>query len=581
MALTRVLIENFRSIERCELKPGALTALVGENNAGKTNILRAIETVLGSDWVTKNSFSDEDFRNRDRELDILIEMEFDPPLTYRPFKASDEVQVPTLRYKVSHYKVNSKHGNKGERRLESGCFSRDGKPVFVPMEAPKKGVKTQFKPLTSIPEEVRDQVGIICIWSNRRLADQMPAARNSLLRRLFADIHEALKTATVKDGDGKTERPALDAFAERLRQAFDVLRIPEFNRLEETLRARSLENLGYDPKRDAERLKFHFDLFDPMDFFRAIKLLVREGGVDIDATEMGDGVQNALVLAIFQAFEEYRKKGAIFLVEEPEMYLHPHRQRFLYQLLRKVAVRNQVIYTTHSANFVTLPDFENVQVVRRDQASGGTIVTPSSLKSTAQLREKLIKEFDPERNELFFARHVLLVEGDTEKLALPEYAAKIGADLNRSGCSVIEVGGKKALKQFAQIVSSFGIPLTIVFDRDASKGTFKDKKEEESFNAELHAMKSPSVRVIEHAPDFEGVFRTEIGEDAYLKHCQKYPDTSKAVKQRLIAADPSVETPNFIKVILEPFMPLVEPKASATEKTVSPVVNPPAKPADA
>ena len=44
MALSRVVIENYRSIARCEFTPSKLTALVGENNAGKTNILRAIET---------------------------------------------------------------------------------------------------------------------------------------------------------------------------------------------------------------------------------------------------------------------------------------------------------------------------------------------------------------------------------------------------------------------------------------------------------------------------------------------------------------------------------------------------------
>ncbi len=51
--------------------------------------------------------------------------------------------------------------------------------------------------------------------------------------------------------------------------------------------------------------------------------------------------KNALVLAILQAFEKHRKKGAILLIEEPEMFLHPQMQRSLYQTLRKIGETNQ------------------------------------------------------------------------------------------------------------------------------------------------------------------------------------------------------------------------------------------------
>ncbi len=59
MALVRVKIENYRSIKKAEIRPPSLCALVRENNAGKSNILRAIQTVLGRDWVTANSFADD------------------------------------------------------------------------------------------------------------------------------------------------------------------------------------------------------------------------------------------------------------------------------------------------------------------------------------------------------------------------------------------------------------------------------------------------------------------------------------------------------------------------------------------
>ena len=121
-------------------------------------------------------------------------------------------------------------------------------------------------------------------------------------------------------------------------------------------------------------------------------------------------MQNAIVLSILQAFEETQKQGAILLIEEPEMFLHPQMQRSLYKTLSRIGEKNQVIYTTHSPHFVTVPDYNQVVLVRK--VARGTKVSLSTLPTDKSRREKLIKELDPERNELFFATRLLIVEGD-------------------------------------------------------------------------------------------------------------------------------------------------------------------------
>jgi predicted ATP-dependent endonuclease of OLD family len=336
----------------------------------------------------------------------VIEFEFSPPLTYKRFKYSEAVEIPILRFSVQPYKKATGTAKAGDLRLEQACLKADRKPVMVPLQAPKAGVKPSFEPLVRIPSEVRDQIPAVFIRSDRRLADQLPSSRYSLLRSLLEDVDEKLRASTITEQkDGKAvQRPAREVFLERLASALQVLKIKDFVELEELLRTHSLQNLGYDPVQDSERFKFGFELFDSWDFYKALRLGFSESGTVIDATNMGHGAQNALIVAIFQAYEHLRKKGALILIEEPELFLHPHRRRFFYQTLRRVAQHNQIIYTTHSTHFVAIPEYEEVHVVHRDK-SDATAVRSSKLTPTVQLREKMRKEFDPERNELFFARH--------------------------------------------------------------------------------------------------------------------------------------------------------------------------------
>jgi putative ATP-dependent endonuclease of the OLD family len=281
-----------------------------------------------------------------------------------------------------------------------------------------------------------------------------------------------------------------------------------------------------------------------------LDLLVREGDFTISATQLGEGIQNALVLSILQAFEERRKKGAILLVEEPEMFLHPQMQRSLYKTLRKIGETNQIIYTTHSPHFVTVPDYYEVLLIRK-ALDRGTTATRSPLPTDAKRREKLIKELDPERNELFFASRLLLVEGDTEKLAFPEHAKRMTLDLDREGATIVEVGGKRNLSEFLAVAASFGIPTGVVYDEDSSD--FKDKREEEkTFNESLDklAKADGSVKIWRLTKKYEDCVKKALGEEKYQQLCQKHSNVSNPIRQRLIAMEGGLPFPDPFEDIL-------------------------------
>lgn len=549
MRIRRLRIEGFRSVSSLEMELPQVCAFVGPNNSGKSNILTAIASVLGRDWVSRTTFAEDDVTWREPDGDILIEVELDPPASYRPFKNSRPIDVPILRFVWTTYKVGPQ---KGERRLEQRALNSHGDPIQVPQNAPKKGVKPKFAPLTNIPDVIRQQVPVIHIGTDRSLSRQLPSARYSMLRQLFDDVlvefSDPQNTVELAEPDGNTRRvPRSEHFDATLQAALDLLRTSGFIDIERSIKRHALEQLGLDANSDS--LDLEFGPLTAENFYRALDLTVREAEFSISATRLGHGVQNALVLAILRVFEERKKQGAILLIEEPEMFLHPQLQRALYKTLRSVGDSNQVLYVTHSPHFVRIPEYDEVARVSRDPS--GTTVRRSDLPRTPSLEEKTRKELDPERNELFFAARIVLVEGDTEKLAIPEYAERLGVDLDLEGASVVEVGGKRNLPAFLDIAESFGIPTGVLYDTDSSE--FSGRRDEEAeFNAALESRARPGslTRVWPLEPNFETHLRSELGEAEYQRLCQEHSGVSKAVRARLIAADTATAIPDPVPKVI-------------------------------
>jgi predicted ATP-dependent endonuclease of OLD family len=166
-----------------------------------------------------------------------------------------------------------------------------------------------------------------------------------------------------------------------------------------------------------------------------------------------------------------------------------------------------------------------------------------------------LKELDPERSELFFARRLLLVEGDTEKLSYPAYAVKLKLDLDRAGATIVEVGGKRNLKDFAELAISFQIPVGIVYDKDSSD--LKDEDEEVEYNGMLDELETDdgSVRAWQIDRKHEDAVRRAAGEKKYQQLLQRYPNYTNATRQRLIAADAEMRVPAEFAEILQWLVP--------------------------
>jgi hypothetical protein len=193
-------------------------------------------------------------------------------------------------------------------------------------------------------------------------------------------------------------------------------------------------------------------------------------------------------------------RSVVLLIEEPELFLRPQAQRYLYRLLRRFAdAGNQVIYSTHSPSFLNVSRLEELALVQRHPHSGTGVVQPRPITPDDDFR--VLTEFDAERSELFLARAALLVEGQTEKLAFPFVFEALGHDLDREGISIISCGGKSNIPLFARVCHAAGVPFIAVFDRDAPVGK-RPTYSARQLNTLIARLAGPG-RIVMLAPDFE------------------------------------------------------------------------------
>lgn len=98
-------------------------------------------------------------------------------------------------------------------------------------------------------------------------------------------------------------------------------------------------------------MEFKFDFPNVNDLLKKGNILCTENDVKTDISEKGNGLQRAFALAIIQVYSKYNTKdeNTQYLIDEPEIYLHPKAQDKLIDSLKKLSIEgNQIFITTHS-----------------------------------------------------------------------------------------------------------------------------------------------------------------------------------------------------------------------------------------
>lgn len=524
MKLKQIEIDKFRSIDHISIEIGNLAILIGENNAGKTSILKALELFF-QDSV--RGINEEYFYFKNQNQPISISLTYDRLTEYernqkylKHWILKDSIKVKKViewdnqsqKYKMTLFgwqakpkEVHFDLSRFDEYKPKIKEIIDDNRlPEYFKMDTGKVTQKSYKEGVLRHIEEGKVEFGDPG-WENnpggykevfsdllprfylvpavKDAQDESKTTQQTMLGKLISDLTNRIISKNPKFDDVKKQIEGLKKYLNKSEEGDDSERLQEIKDFEETLSSIIDENMP--------GTKVGIEIVTPelVDLFKDTKITL-DDALPTSIDSKGHGLQRALIFAYIRAYaktisaiereEESFTRNFILAIEEPELYLHPNGQRKMMNVLRNISIKDQVLACTHSNFFVDMYEYQNIIIVNRDNSGPTNVfqVTDEIFKAEDEESRRRLKKtfrylslFDLSRSEMFFSKKVVLVEGDTEKFIVPFWASRLAQkdkkyDFSSNNICVIECGGKTNLHIFMRVLNKFKIPYVVIHDID-------------------------------------------------------------------------------------------------------------------
>lgn len=218
----------------------------------------------------------------------------------------------------------------------------------------------------------------------------------------------------------------------------------------------------------------------------------------------------------------------IIALEEPENHIAPHLIGQLVSNIKRIASKTnaQTVLTSHSTAIIKRFEPENLRYFRLDLGNCTANVRSITLPDKEKLSDqyKFIKEAVKAYPELYFAKLVILGEGDSEEIILPKMWSAKNGDIDSSGISVVPLGGRH-VNHFWRLLNDLNIPHVTLLDLDMERE-----------GGGWGRMKYVLEQLIQNGYDKSEVLKTPIGimSDEALNNMPNRDITDTQSLQRLI-----------------------------------------------
>ncbi|HIC2034956.1 TPA: ATP-dependent nuclease [Enterobacter soli] len=515
MKLIRIDIQNFRGISSASINLENFTTLIGSNNIGKSTILKAIKILVDTtnptseDWPFRTASNDEmiitgtfyDIQDSERskpaisnlihdgELKIRVRTKWDYDNecmgvpSYEAYYNKESIEdfttsivaarsIPWLLDIIRELDCNNSKAYKEMQNDVIGIIKeRHPEKVTSDLCWTSDGINFKNSLQQALPH-------VLYIPACFKIEDDLKSQKGTPFGFLFSN-----RVYPVLQADSSFEQytSSLDQLHKKMKGELDGELIEGLQELMESI-TDSL-NQVMDLK---SKVKLSLTDIDINAALMKAATLVIEDKLETQLEYQGSGVQRALAYALLESnalFEVTEsQRSTIILYEEPELYIHPHLMRLLRDKLRDKSSNSsyQVIVSTHSPFLIDIAENPSSLKLIKDNNEGTRTVheiddsifhVGEEYDEREMLRAAL--DFHPTVCEAFFAKRVVVVEGDTEVAILrfsSELCDKLGIskDLIKD-TTIVSAGGKWTILAIARILSKLSIPFKVVHDTTAKE----------------------------------------------------------------------------------------------------------------
>lgn len=480
MYISSININNYKNFESIsvDFKDG-INLLVGQNNAGKSNILRALATIfdpkarkqLPIDDIYMNISLDQ-LKKHSPKVTISIilsqseeeELIGDELVTVsnwliklkEPYEAKIQYEFFLPETEEDEYKNSVEHiTNQLEiwEVIKKHFIRRYIYKIWV--GDPKNQVQIDNENLSKFDFQFLDAI--------RDVERDMFSGRNTLLK----DIIEFFIDYDIKSNKDLTESERFEELNQQKDKFNDASQVL-IDIIHERLKTGKSEILSY-----TEDIGVVFENLSPdlegkvteSEIYTILQLIVKQRtGISIPITNNGLGYNNLIFMSLLLAKMQIDSNGVylgsnakvfpILAIEEPEAHLHPTMQYQLIDFLRKNLTDNkvrQIFITSHSTHITSSTSLNDIICLYKND-DNTNVSYPGKvfydINSEGRVTEnsdskKYVQRFlDATKANLLFSEKIILVEGMAEQLLIPVFAEYLGFSLEKQHVTVINIGGR-------------------------------------------------------------------------------------------------------------------------------------------
>jgi len=491
--LNKIRIQNFRSIESMDIELGVANLLIGQNNAGKSNFLRAINVALGavidvseSDVFiahgerlskTKSAIIDVLFRPTDAEGNIISNFSdfWTGVFTVDWITTSPDGAFAGIRTEVK-YDVS-----RDSYAIIRKCIQQWNDSI----EASQVSKKLPFN------EDMRQYISSFYMDANRDIVQDL---RNR--KSFFGRVTSGHNMSDAKVREIEEQLSSVNAMI--------IESIPSLQQTKDKIAA-----IGQTIGSSSSNVEIEPLTRKLSDLNRGMDIVMQDGGASFPISQNGYGTRSWISFLTLSAFvdtqteriiadDDEAEQYVMLTMEEPEAHLHPQAQRQLFNQIQ--SFDGQKIISTHSPSIAaqsSLADF-----IYFSKQNGKTTAIHYKPKDNAAVSEgKISREVLNTRAELLFASAVILCEGITEELALPVYFNKyFGCSPYSLGVNIIGIGGQN-YKTYLALIKDFNIPWLIFSDGEANAIKSVKAAVRDVFDENYETL--TNIVIIDNGNDFE------------------------------------------------------------------------------